>query len=144
MRLLTRIQISLLARILFCGQEWSEYMEERQNPSPVLRLSHYPTFKCIGSISIGPTVLRIYKDIPSVKLLIASLRCGCCARNLSVTSGSPSRIMRWTIMRALKTIVHVESRNLFVRALKISATPASPAWVAIRICSTYLDLGAAS
>lgn len=47
-------------------------------------------------------------------------------------------------MSDLNTIVHVESRNLFCNARNISATPASPACVATRICSTYLDLGAAS
>ena len=47
-------------------------------------------------------------------------------------------------MSALKTIVHVESRNRFCSARNISATPASPAWVAMRICSTYLALGGAS
>jgi hypothetical protein len=59
-------------------------------------------------------------NIPSVKLLMASLLWGFWARYLS------------------------ESRSRFVRARKISATPASPAWVATRMCSTYLDLGAAS
>jgi hypothetical protein len=83
-------------------------------------------------------------NIPSVNELIASFRCGFCARYLRVTSGSPSRIMRCTMIKLLKTMVHVESRNRFVRARKISATPASPAWVATRICSTYFDFGAAS
>ena len=48
------------------------------------------------------------------------------------------------MMSALNTIVHVESRNLFCNARKISATPASPAWVATRMCSTYFALGGAS
>ena len=48
------------------------------------------------------------------------------------------------MMSALKTIVHVESLSLFCNALNISATPASPACVATRICSTYLAFGAAS
>lgn len=48
------------------------------------------------------------------------------------------------MISALKTMVHVESRSLFCNALKISATPASPACVATSICSTYLALGAAS
>lgn len=47
-------------------------------------------------------------------------------------------------MSALNTIVHVESRSRFCNARKISATPASPAWVATRICSTYFALGGAS
>ncbi len=82
-------------------------------------------------------------DSPSEKLLIASFD-GESAKNLSVTFGSPSRIMRCTMMSDLKTIVHVESRSLFCKARNISATPASPACVATRICSTYFDLGAAS
>ena len=48
------------------------------------------------------------------------------------------------MMSDLKTIVHVESLRRFCKALKISATPASPAWVATRMCSTYLALGGAS
>jgi hypothetical protein len=75
---------------------------------------------------------------------MASLRWGLWARYLSVTSGSPSRIMRWTMMRLLKTMVQVESRRRLVRARKISATPASPACVATSMCSTYFDFGAAS
>jgi hypothetical protein len=85
-----------------------------------------------------------YGNVPSVKELMASFRWGFCARYFKVTSGSPSRIMRCTIIMLLKTMVHVESRNRFVRARKISATPASPACVATSMCSTYLDFGAAS
>lgn len=48
------------------------------------------------------------------------------------------------MMSALKAMVHVESLNLFCKARNISATPASPACVATRMCSTYFDLGAAS
>jgi len=48
------------------------------------------------------------------------------------------------MIRLLKTMVHVESRRRLVRARNISATPASPACVATKICSTYLDFGAAS
>lgn len=48
------------------------------------------------------------------------------------------------MIRALKTMVHVESRSRFCKALNISATPASPACVATSMCSTYLALGAAS
>lgn len=44
----------------------------------------------------------------------------------------------------LKTMVHVESLNLFCKARNISATPASPACVATSMCSTYFDLGAAN
>lgn len=84
-----------------------------------------------------------YSYVPSEKPPIASLE-GESARYLSVTLGSPSRIIRWTMMSALNTIVQVESRNLFCIALKISATPASPACVATSMCSTYLALGAAN
>lgn len=81
--------------------------------------------------------------IPSEKLLIAILD-GASPKDFNVTFGSPSLIIRCTIMSALNTIVHVESRNLCCRVLNTSATPASPAWVATSMCSTYLDLGAAS
>lgn len=47
-------------------------------------------------------------------------------------------------MRPLKTMVHVESRSRLVMVRKTSATPASPAFVATRMCSTYFDLGGAS
>ena len=47
-------------------------------------------------------------------------------------------------MSALKTMVHVESRNRSCRVRKISATPDSPPCVAERMGSIYLDLGAAS
>lgn len=47
-------------------------------------------------------------------------------------------------MRDLKTIVHVESRSRNWRVRKISATPASPLWVARRMCSMYFALGGAS
>ena len=78
-----------------------------------------------------------------MKLLIASF-VGDSAKYFNVTLGSPSRIIKCTMMSDLKTIVHVESLNLFCSARKTSATPASPACVATKICSTYLDLGAAS
>ena len=61
-----------------------------------------------------------------------------------MTFGSPSLIIKWTMMSDLKTIVHVESRNLFCKARNISAVPASPACVATRMCSTYFALGGAS
>jgi hypothetical protein len=86
----------------------------------------------------------VYGNVPSVKELIASFRCGFCARYFSVTSGSPSLIIRCIMIKLLNTIVHVESRSRFVRARNISATPASPACVATKICSTYFDFGAAS
>lgn len=66
------------------------------------------------------------------------------ATYFSATLGSPSRIIRCTMMSDLKTIVHVESLRRFCKARKISATPDSPAWVATSICSTYLALGGAS
>ncbi len=95
--------------------------------------------------SVGPRADAILYslDVPSEKLLIASFD-GESATNFSVTFGSPSLTMRCTMISALKTIVHVESRSLCCSARKISATPASPAWVAMRMCSTYLALGGAS
>lgn len=96
-------------------------------------------------LSVGPRAeTTLYcLDVPSEKLLIASLE-GESARYFSVTLGSPSLIIRWTIIRALNTIVHVESLRRFCNARKISATPASPACVATNICSTYLAFGGAS
>ena len=82
-------------------------------------------------------------DVPSEKLLIASFD-GESATNFKVTFGSPSLIIKCTMMSALKTIVHVESRNLCWSVLNISATPDSPACVAMRMFSTYLALGGAS
>lgn len=67
----------------------------------------------------------------------------CLARKASVTSGEPSRIMRWTVMRLLSTTVHVVSRSLCCRARKTSPTPASPECVATRMCSMYFVLGGA-
>lgn len=81
--------------------------------------------------------------VPSETLPVSNLD-GESARYFNVTLGSPSRIMRWVTMRALKTMVHVESRRRCWRVRNTSATPPSPAWVATRIVSTYLALGAAS
>lgn len=81
--------------------------------------------------------------IPSVKLLVANIFLWW-ARNSKVTSGDPSRIIRWTVMRDLKTTVHVESRSRFWSARKTSATPCSPECVATRMCSIYFDFGGAS
>ena len=92
----------------------------------------------------GASTLPIPQHVPSVNELMASFLVGFCARYFKVTSGSPSLIMRCTMIKLLKTMVHVESRRRFWRARKISATPASPAWVATRMCSTYFDFGAAS
>ena len=96
------------------------------------------------SIHAQKPPVPLFQHVPSVNELMASFLCGFCARYFKVTSGSPSRIIRCTTIRLLNTIVHVESRNRFVRARKISATPASPACVATRMCSIYLDFGAAS
>src|SRR5204863_6675773 len=87
--------------------------------------------------------ILLFLYIPSVKLLIAS-RFGDSAMYLRVRSGCPSLIIRWTMIRALKTMVQVESRKRSCRVRKTSATPASPPCVADRIASTYFDLGAAS
>ncbi len=99
----------------------------------------------VDAPSVGPLADAILYslDVPSEKLLIASLD-GESATYIKVTFGSPSLIIRCTMMSALKTIVHVESRNRFCSARKISATPASPVEVATRMCSTYLALGGAS
>lgn len=87
--------------------------------------------------------MKSYLNVPSEKLLIASFE-GDSAKNFRVTFGSPSRIMRCTTIRDLNTIVHVESLSLFCKVRNISATPASPACVATKMCSIYFDLGAAS
>jgi hypothetical protein len=42
-----------------------------------------------------------FGNVPSVKELMASFRCGFCARYFSVTSGSPSLIMRCTMIMLL-------------------------------------------
>lgn len=89
-------------------------------------------------------MMQVYRPyVPSEKLLIATFD-GDSDRNLNVTFGAPSLIIRCTMMSPLKTIVHVESRSRCVNVRKTSATPASPACVATRRCSTYFDLGAAS
>src|SRR5436190_23369229 len=67
---------------------------------------------------------------------------GCCARYLNAAPGEPSRIIICITISDLNTMVHVESRNRCCSVRNISATPASLC-VAVRICSMYLDLGAA-
>jgi hypothetical protein len=62
----------------------------------------------------------------------------------SVVSGAPSRIIRCTTIKDLKTIVHVESRNRSWSTRKTSATPDSPPCVEERIDSMYFDFGAAN
>ena len=101
--------------------------------------------RCVDPLSVGPRADAILYslNVPSEKLLIASFD-GESATYLSVTFGSPSLIIKCTMISALNTIVHVESLKRFCRVRNISATPASPAWVATRICSTYLALGGAS
>jgi len=68
----------------------------------------------------------------------------CLARYANVTSGEPSRIMRCTVIRLLKTTVHVASRRRYCSALNTSPTPASPECVATRMCSMYFVLGGAA
>lgn len=80
---------------------------------------------------------------PSVKLLIA-IFLGFSAMYCNVASSAPSRIIKWITIRDLNTMVHVESRSRNCSVRNISATPTSPASVATKICSIYLDLGAAS
>lgn len=101
--------------------------------------------RCVDPLSVGPRADAILYslDVPSEKLLIASFD-GESATYLSVTFGSPSLIIKCTMISALNTIVHVESLKRFCRVRNIPATPASPAWVATSICSTYLALGGAS
>ena len=48
--------------------------------------------------------------VPSEKLLIASFE-GESDMNFKVTLGSPSRIIKWTMINPLNTMVHVESRS---------------------------------
>ena len=48
------------------------------------------------------------------------------------------------MIKLLKTMVHVESRSRYCSALNTSPTPASPACVAIRICSMYFVFGGAA
>lgn len=69
---------------------------------------------------------------------------GCFAKYVSVASGYPSRIIRCTVIRPLKTTVHVESRRRYCSARKTSPTPASPEWVATRMCSMYFVFGGAA
>lgn len=76
-------------------------------------------------------------------MLIASIFL-CFARYASVTSGDPSLIIRWTVIKLLKTTVHVESLSRCCRARKTSPTPASPACVATRMCSMYFVFGGAA
>lgn len=47
-------------------------------------------------------------------------------------------------LRGGKPTVHVWSLTRLFSARNTSAMPASPAWVAMRMCSTYFDFGAAS
>lgn len=82
-------------------------------------------------------------NIPSEKLLIASIFL-CCARYANVTSGDPSLTIKWTVIRLLNTTVHVESRSRCCNDRNTSATPCSPEWVAIKICSMYLVFGGAA
>lgn len=68
----------------------------------------------------------------------------CLARYASVTSGDPSLIIRCTVIRLLKTTVHVESLSRCCRDRKTSPTPASSECVAMRMCSMYFVLGGAA
>jgi hypothetical protein len=66
-----------------------------------------------------------WDHIPSEKLLMASIF-RCLERYDNVTSGDPSLIIRWTVIKLLNTTVHVESRSRFCNARNTSATPCSP------------------
>lgn len=48
------------------------------------------------------------------------------------------------MLAKLELTVHVWSLTRLLSARNTSAMPASPAWVAMRMCSTYFDFGAAS
>jgi hypothetical protein len=88
----------------------------------------------------------IYRDagfqdvgsLPSLMLLLIASIFRCFARYDNVTSGEPSLIIIWTVIRLLNTTVHVESRRRFCKTLNTSATPCSPECVAIKMCSMYL------
>jgi hypothetical protein len=96
----------------------------------------------VGPGSVQVLAKKIDLDSPSVKLP-TNKELRLLARNARVTSGEPSRIMRWTVMRPLNTMVHVESRSRYCSARMTSPTPASPEWVATRMCSMYLVFGGA-
>lgn len=88
-------------------------------------------------------VRLLHENLPSEKLLIASIFL-CLDRKSSVTSGEPSLIMKWTVIKLLNTTVHVESLKRFCSDRKTSATPYSPEWVATRMCSMYFVFGGAA
>jgi hypothetical protein len=102
---------------------------------PACALSIYP-----GSVQVPGKEIGL--DSPSVKLP-TNKELRLLAKKARVTSGEPSRIMRWTVMRPLNTIVHVESRSRYCSARMTSPTPASPECVATRMCSMYLVFGGA-
>ena len=97
----------------------------------------------LPDVSIFPSYIWNFTGLPSENPLIASFL-GFSAIYCRVASNCPSLTIICMTMRALKTIVHVESRSRSWIVRNISATPASPVWVATRMCSMYLDLGAAS
>lgn len=96
--------------------------------------------RCQDPRSSPATMMSCHE--PSVKLLMASTF-RCLDRNANVTSGDPSRIIRCTVIKLLKTMVHVESCNRYWSARKTSPIPASPEWVATRMCSIYFVFGGA-
>lgn len=100
---------------------------------------------CVDELAHGmkhPSFTSVFgsqSDNPLMAILL-----GLSARYCNVASSTPSRIMRWMTMSALNTIVHVESISRYCSVRNTSPTPASPVCVANRMCSMYLDLGAAS
>lgn len=68
----------------------------------------------------------------------------CFDRYASVTSAEPSLIIRCTVIRLLKTTVHVESLRRCCSALNTSPTPASSECVAMSMCSMYFVFGGAA
>lgn len=57
-------------------------------------------FRMVHAI-VSARVAVVMPYVPSVKWFMASVRRGFLARNLRVTSGSPSRIIRWTTIKLL-------------------------------------------
>ena len=131
-----------LPALALTRQSWSASSPEQFQYKLITRGFPSSLSLCLHIRSYSGNISYV-RYVPSEKLLMASFE-GDSAKYFNVTLFSPSRIIRCTMIKPLKTIVHVESRNRFVNVRNTSATPASPACVAMRMCSTYFDLGAAS
>lgn len=75
-------------------------------------------------------------------MLVMAIFRGFCAMNRKAALFAPSRIIICITTSDLNTIVHVESRSRSCKVRNISARLES-LYVALRMCSIYLDLGAA-